>query len=283
MQILTRFNKVIAYSNSNYIPVGSTAICAMTGEYYNDVLITEVDCVPTDIDMYEYYYINGKFVKGCSNSEIRETNMRKKTQFWVGTTAQYNVLTTKDENTLYILTDDDSAESLDKISEMLEGIINGTIAVSNATKWCGFGTTDVFTVGQTGGATGIARKAQNDEYGNNIYDTYVKKTDLNTDWVSATPDSLYLEAGKTYQVRFEIVTYLGDIASVTCLSNTLYVFDCENQLSVHYPSIHVGNSHYDFSSTKYVNGHKLVVQKVTGEESVSWTGWATNVKYREIR
>lgn len=64
MQILTRLNKVIAYSEYGYTPVGDSAICSKTNECYNNALIVNVDCVPTDIDLYEYYYVNGKLVKG---------------------------------------------------------------------------------------------------------------------------------------------------------------------------------------------------------------------------
>ena len=64
MQILTRLNKIIAYSNCEYIPVGNSAVCPTNGTCYNDALIVNVDYVPTDIDQYEYYYIDGKFIKG---------------------------------------------------------------------------------------------------------------------------------------------------------------------------------------------------------------------------
>lgn len=64
MQILTRLNKVIAYSTHGYVPVGNSAICVATNECHDNALITTVDCVPTDIDQYDYYYIDGKFIKG---------------------------------------------------------------------------------------------------------------------------------------------------------------------------------------------------------------------------
>lgn len=71
MQVLTRYNKVIAYNENGYTPVGTSAICAVTNTCYHDVLIVNVDCVPTDIDSCEYYYINGKFVKG-DDSAVRD-------------------------------------------------------------------------------------------------------------------------------------------------------------------------------------------------------------------
>lgn len=126
MQILTRYNKVIAYSSNNYIPVGSTAICAITGERYDDVLITNVDCVPTDIDMYEYYYVNGKFIKGCSNSEIRETNSYEKLRFWVGETTEFKESAPKEGFTVHIFTDDDTLEKIVKILNDEEQVPSAT-------------------------------------------------------------------------------------------------------------------------------------------------------------
>lgn len=64
MQILTRLNKVIAYDEQGYIPVGNSAVCITSQECYIDALISTVDCLPTDIEQYEYHYIDGKFIKG---------------------------------------------------------------------------------------------------------------------------------------------------------------------------------------------------------------------------
>lgn len=136
MQILTRLNKIIAYNTNGYIPVGNVAVCAATGERYDDVLITNVDCVPTDIDKYEYYYIDGKFIKGCSNSEIRETNAQEKLQFWVGTTAEYEALSKTEENTLYILSDSalvkELTEGADDYEQFKDNILSGVETVGKA-------------------------------------------------------------------------------------------------------------------------------------------------------
>lgn len=113
MQILTRLNKVIAYSAHGYTPVGNSAICAVTGNCYDNALITTVDCVPTDIDCYNYYYINGKFVKEDDNSKIRETNNNDKMQMWVGTLAEYNKLTADQRKNLFaVITDDTTKEAI---------------------------------------------------------------------------------------------------------------------------------------------------------------------------
>lgn len=68
MQIVTRLNKVIAYSEHGYVPVGHSVVCSRTGECHENALVVTVDCVPTDIDSYEYYYLNGKFVKDCAKT-----------------------------------------------------------------------------------------------------------------------------------------------------------------------------------------------------------------------
>lgn len=115
MYILTRLNEIIAYNTHGYIPVGNTAICPTSGECYDDALIVSVDCVPTDIDFYDYHYIDGKFVKGKAKSEVREINNNKRLDFWVGTQAEYDALTQKADNCFYIITDD--APEVDYIME----------------------------------------------------------------------------------------------------------------------------------------------------------------------
>lgn len=122
MQVLTMFNKVVAYNEHGYTPVGNAAICAATGECHKDVLITTVDCVPTDIDYYDYYYINGKFIKGGPKSELRETNNNDKMSFWIGTKAEYEAIPQESiiENCLYITTDDTLLEDIHTMRKNLE-------------------------------------------------------------------------------------------------------------------------------------------------------------------
>lgn len=139
MQILTRLNQVIAYSTHDYIPVGNTAVCPVTGERYDDAHIVSVDCVPTDIDCYNYHYIDGKFVKGYSKFELRETNRCKHLFFWVGTQAEYDVLPEKLENCFYIITDDksekDLMEAIDQISKRPYMVEQGTDGPWFYEKW----------------------------------------------------------------------------------------------------------------------------------------------------
>lgn len=53
-------------------------------------------------------------------SMIKEQNANKNLKFWIGTTAQFQALQQKDNDTMYILTDDDSADSWDEIAEDVE-------------------------------------------------------------------------------------------------------------------------------------------------------------------
>lgn len=106
MQILTRLNKVIAYSEHGFIPVGNSAICAASRTCHDDVLITTVECIPTDIDRYNYYYIDGKFVKEGSSCVIKEVNNYSELRFWAGTRDEYMALPDKEKINLYaIITD----------------------------------------------------------------------------------------------------------------------------------------------------------------------------------
>ena len=67
-------------------------------------------------------------------TKLKEQNANGTVKLWIGTTAQFNAVATKDENTLYLLTDDDSADSWDEIAETLAEILNGTRSVVKATQ-----------------------------------------------------------------------------------------------------------------------------------------------------
>lgn len=136
MQILTRLNQVISHSEHEYIPVGSSAVCPVTGECHNDVLIVTVDSVPTDIDHYNYYYIDGKFIKGSNNSTLREINHNRKLRFWFGTRDEYAALEEKFEDCYYIISDgeDDSdvMDAISNLSDLLEEVVGGVVPVEKA-------------------------------------------------------------------------------------------------------------------------------------------------------
>lgn len=54
-------------------------------------------------------------------TKIKEKNAGVDLTFWVGTTAQYNALAKKEENCMYILTDDETGKSLESaVAEMYE-------------------------------------------------------------------------------------------------------------------------------------------------------------------
>ena len=55
-------------------------------------------------------------------TKVKATNADKYITFWLGTRAEYNALTTKSENCLYIITDDDSYEQLIAAFENNKGI-----------------------------------------------------------------------------------------------------------------------------------------------------------------
>ena len=67
-------------------------------------------------------------------TKIKEQNANGTVKLWIGTTAQFNAITEKADDTLYLLTDDDSADSWDQIAETLDEILNGTRSVVKATQ-----------------------------------------------------------------------------------------------------------------------------------------------------
>lgn len=100
---------------------------AMTKEQIISAIAEATGKTPTSID--------DAFV-----TKIREMNASANLKFWVGTTYQFSALETKEENTLYIITDDDTVVSIEQMSEQISAIeqnlskiIDGTIKVKNAT------------------------------------------------------------------------------------------------------------------------------------------------------
>lgn len=55
---------------------------------------------------------------------LREINRQRGLRFWVGTTAEYNSLPSRENNVLYIKTDDNSAEDLNKAIKELKEAVN---------------------------------------------------------------------------------------------------------------------------------------------------------------
>lgn len=52
-------------------------------------------------------------------SKLKEANSNNTVRIWLGTMAEFNAIATKDPNTLYIFTDDDSADSWDEIADQV--------------------------------------------------------------------------------------------------------------------------------------------------------------------
>lgn len=65
-------------------------------------------------------------------TKIKETNASGTLQFWIGTTAEYNAIATKDAATLYILTDDSTADDFNALAEKVNGLISGSVTAAYA-------------------------------------------------------------------------------------------------------------------------------------------------------
>lgn len=55
-------------------------------------------------------------------TKIKEMNANASLKFWVGTTAEYNALTERENDVLYILSDDDTGESIDALVLQIEAL-----------------------------------------------------------------------------------------------------------------------------------------------------------------
>lgn len=69
-------------------------------------------------------------------TKLQEMNAQGVVQFWFGTMAEFQALTDKDENTLYLFTDDptvdDIEQAITELEEKIEDMTDGTTAVENA-------------------------------------------------------------------------------------------------------------------------------------------------------
>lgn len=63
MFIAIRHNKVIHYCESGYISVGTTLICEAEKLAFDSASFVEVESIPNDIEVYDYFYVEGKFIK----------------------------------------------------------------------------------------------------------------------------------------------------------------------------------------------------------------------------
>lgn len=101
---------------------------ALTKEQTINAIAEATGTVPESID------VDAAFI-----TKIKEMNANKNLKFWIGTTAQFQALQTKQENTLYIFTDDDTVDSweemLRQVSENAENInkiLEGNVSVGYA-------------------------------------------------------------------------------------------------------------------------------------------------------
>lgn len=124
-------------------------------------------------------------------TKIQEMNEQGVIQFWFGTMAEYAALEEKDENTLYLFTDDptinDIEEAINEIDDQLNAIIAGDTPVSKANYATSAGTaasatnasyaTSAASATRATSATS-ATKATQDSSGRNIVNTYATKDEL---------------------------------------------------------------------------------------------------------
>lgn len=78
-------------------------------------------------------------------SKVKETNGRYVT-FWVGTQAQYNALQVKEENCLYIITDDTSKADFEKTVADMQVACDDALAAAAAVKSVDISSEMVFTI-----------------------------------------------------------------------------------------------------------------------------------------
>lgn len=69
-------------------------------------------------------------------TKLKEMNANKQVKLWLGTQAEYNALTTKEQDTLYLFTDDPTLEALEKAIEEnkaeIKDIVEGKKSVGKA-------------------------------------------------------------------------------------------------------------------------------------------------------
>lgn len=71
-------------------------------------------------------------------TKLQEINEQKAIRLWIGSTAQFQTLETKDEDTLYILTDDSTVEDIEagfsELDKKIKDIVGGNTTVDKAKK-----------------------------------------------------------------------------------------------------------------------------------------------------
>lgn len=139
-------------------------------------------------------------------TKIKEQNANKQLKFWVGTTVQFNALETKAENTLYILSDDDTEDSLElaisNLQTSLQNVINGEITVGKANN--AINAENVRHVY-------VADSAHRDKRGREFIDSYLH--DVNYSFHGDPTSGVYIEGkkqskgGSFYLVTWEKTRY----------------------------------------------------------------------------
>lgn len=107
MYIAVRGNKVLDYSKHAYVCVGPTLVSPSKGISFDSATAVSLspNCqIPTDIDEFDYYYVENKFVKG----DFKVANLKKdienqKTFYAIYGTTTYSEIKAAYENGAYVV------------------------------------------------------------------------------------------------------------------------------------------------------------------------------------
>lgn len=156
-------------------------------------------------------------------TKIREMNASQNLRFWIGTSAEFNALTERDGNTLYILTDDSTLESIDALISDFDGRIE--VNSENVTK--AFEQIAAANSGIKSNASGIeAVNRRIDSVDVNIMSINSKFVNLQSK-VNANKQNIetIFDAARTLTADngFEVVTYYDDAVHHENVSGGMYM------------------------------------------------------------
>lgn len=132
-------------------------------------------------------------------TKVKEQNKNKQLQLWVGTEAEYNAIATKDQNTLYIKTDDSTLENLEQQYDEFSGDIQGlTEDIQGLTEDIEGISADIEKVSKayivgcwdytaTDSQTGETEKWHVDFYNNGIFDAFVRFDNVDLSFQGSSP------------------------------------------------------------------------------------------------
>lgn len=134
----------------------------------------EEDITPAEQTQFQQMMTNFNSTVNYWLDGVKETNRGLKLKHWYGTQAEYNALTTKDDMTVYVISDD---PTLNGIQTAIAGLKNGSVIA------------------------GLAQNslyASRDAKSNEIHSTYGNFAGA---WAEKVSGAIYLSAAGTYQFR----------------------------------------------------------------------------------